>query len=461
MIQPKDRDLLEAYLANELDCDEIKSLELRLCTEEDLARLMIEVSSEETVIREWTELQRSQLWYSKLVTETTVSHSSFYLSRSFLVAMLILAITLTSWFGVHQWADPLIVSDSSQPENVAIVDALSDGELRTQNILCVVNDHLQTGRQYHLDQGVLQLQMDSGVNVVIAGPTTFQFLNSNALRLLQGTMTAHVSQKAIGFEVQTPTLEIIDLGTRFGVHVNKEGVSETHVFQGVVNGFSLKQGSPQGLPQRLSAGQSIKRSPGKEIVLSDTDSDLLFAKCLMQESRIHQLSGDLKLLSNLPVSLKSGEFTSNEHIHVFQERQNISLPEEIRCFVPIQNNKGQFQEDVIQKGTKVDVYYLHHDAHHPGHPEFSDQKTTLTMKGEVHFKGQVLGILQTDPLLLQTDQSLGNPDVRYEKSHVRVAEDETKLLPGRSSLYLNWILSRAEGLKSMNAMRVIVAAEEK
>lgn len=461
MIQPEDRDLLEAYLATELDGDELKAFELRLCTEEDLARLMIEVSSEETVIREWAELQRSQLWYSKLVNDTSVSQSSTYLSNPFLVGMLFLTITLTSLFGVYHWADLSSVSTLKQPEDVAIVDALSDGELKTQNLLCLVNDHLQTGRQYHLDQGVLQLQMDSGVDVVIAGPTTFQFLSSNALRLLQGTMTAKVSQKAIGFKVQTPTLDIVDLGTRFGVHVNKEGVSETHVFQGVVNGFSLQKGSPRGAPQRLTAGQSVKRSPGQELVLSNTDSNQIFATCLLQESRIHQLSGDLKLLPKMPASLRAGDFTSNKHIYVFLERQSFSLPEDIRCNVPIQNSDEQFQEDVIKKGTKVDVYYIHNDAHHPGNPEFSDQKTTLSMKGELHFKSQVLGILQTDFLLLQTDQSLGNPDVRYEERQVRVAEDEIKLLPDNSSLYLNWILSREDGHKSMNAMRVIVVAEEK
>lgn len=460
MIHPEDRDLLEAYLAAELDDDELKILELRLCSEEDLARLMIEISSEETVIREWIELQRTQQWYRNLVNEAPASKSRSFFSKSFLTGSLLFTISLTTLFGMFHWVAPLIVSVFNLSENAAIVNVLSDGDLRTQDTLCVVNDRLQTGRQYFLNQGLLQLQMNSGVDVVIAGPTTFQLINSNAMRLVRGTMTAKVSHDAIGFEVQTPTLKIVDLGTRFGVDVNEEGTTETHVFQGAVNGFSLKKGIAQGSPQRLIAGQSVKRSPGKEIVFSNTDSVLLFAACLMQESRIRQLTGDLKLLPQMPASLGKGEFTSNEHIYVFLEQQNFNLPEDIHCYVPMQNSKDQFKESVIKKGTKVDVYYIHHDAHHPGHPEYSDQKTMFTTQGELHFKSQVLGILQTDSLLLQTDPSLGNPDVYYEKRNIRVAEDEIKILRDKSSLYLNWILSRENNHGSMNAMRVIVATEE-
>ena len=162
----------------------------------------------------------------------------------------------------------------------------------------------------------------------------------------------------------------------------------------------------------------------------------------------------------MPDSLVRGKFTSNKHIYVFLERQNFKLPEDVLCNVPIQNGKDQFKEEVLKKGTKVDVYYIHHDAHHFGHPEFSDQKTMFTAQGELHFKSQVLGILQTDSFLLQTDPSLGNPDVHYEKRDIRVAEDEIKLLPDKSSLYLKWILSREKNHGSMNAMRVIVATEE-
>jgi len=464
MIHPEDRDLLEAYLAAELDDDELKTLELRLCSEEDLARLMIEISSEETVIREWMELQRTQQWYRKLVNESPASKSHSFFSKSFLAGSLLFTISLITFFGMFHWVAPLIVSVFNLSENVAIVDVLSDGDLRTQDTLCVVNDRLQTGRQYYLNQGMLQLQMDSGVDVVIAGPTTFQLINSNAMRLLRGTMTAKVSQDAIGFEVQTPTLKIVDLGTRFGVHADEAGVSETHVFQGIVNYSKWKKGNVHGPPKLLTAGQSVKQSPNGKFIQSNTNSEILFAKCLMREAGIHKLSGAMNYLSEMPASLKEGSFSSNNNIHVFLERKNFQLPVDIICNTPIQDNKeiskkepqGQYKSGVIKQGTKVDVYYIHHGIHPADNPELPVQKSGESfLKGDIRFKNRILGILPTDTLLLQTDEILGNPDVQYEKRSIRSAEDTIQLLPDNSSLHLDWIL----GVSRLNVVRVIVAAD--
>ena len=58
MIHIDDRDLLEAYLDLELDAEKLKAVELRLCTEEDLARFLVEISCEESILREWSDLQR-------------------------------------------------------------------------------------------------------------------------------------------------------------------------------------------------------------------------------------------------------------------------------------------------------------------------------------------------------------------------------------------------------------------
>ena len=47
------------------------------------------------------------------------------------------------------------------------------------------------------------------------------------------------------FVIRTPTATVTDLGTEFGVEVNKEGATDTHVFIGEVQ---IATGSGQGLP---------------------------------------------------------------------------------------------------------------------------------------------------------------------------------------------------------------------
>ncbi len=85
-----------------------------------------------------------------------------------------------------------------------------------------------------LEEGFVELTLDEGVHVVIEGPTQFQVLGANALLLKQGRLVASVPSMAIGFTVTTPTAEVIDLGTEFGVTVGENAETDVIVFRGKV-----------------------------------------------------------------------------------------------------------------------------------------------------------------------------------------------------------------------------------
>ncbi|VAX41808.1 hypothetical protein MNBD_PLANCTO02-3329, partial [hydrothermal vent metagenome] len=281
-----DRDWLEAYLDNQLLPAEREKLEKRLCLEDDLADLLVSIVNHEAVIQEWVALQTTSSWSFHIPSRSSV-RSLLLPAAKFLVAgLLLIAVTIASWMGIYYLSAPLfnkapqqlstpIATPTTPPtttpvaKNIAIIKTIFEGELRSQDILFVVNDHLKTGQQYHLEEGLLELEMSSGTKIAIAGPTTFQLLDSNKLRLLHGTITANVPHKAIGFTVNTPTIKVVDLGTQFGVHVNKEGVSETHVFKGIVDCFAVEGKESNLPPQRLTAGKSLKRQAGGELVQSD------------------------------------------------------------------------------------------------------------------------------------------------------------------------------------------------
>ncbi len=85
-----------------------------------------------------------------------------------------------------------------------------------------------------LESGWLHLQFYNGVKVVLEGPADFEILSMEESFCWQGRVHASVPPHAQGFVVHTPTGELVDHGTDFGVEVNSDGSSEIHVFDGEV-----------------------------------------------------------------------------------------------------------------------------------------------------------------------------------------------------------------------------------
>lgn len=86
---------------------------------------------------------------------------------------------------------------------------------------------------YALDAGMLQVVYANGATVLVQAPARFSLVSPQAMRLQSGRLTARVPESAIGFIVDTPTAQVVDLGTEFGVSAG-DNASEVHVFEGEV-----------------------------------------------------------------------------------------------------------------------------------------------------------------------------------------------------------------------------------
>ena len=86
---------------------------------------------------------------------------------------------------------------------------------------------------HSLKAGLVQLELFSGVHVVIEGEAEFEILSPMEMRLKSGKMRASVPEPAHGFIVHTPNGEIVDLGTEFALDASEEG-SELHVIDGEI-----------------------------------------------------------------------------------------------------------------------------------------------------------------------------------------------------------------------------------
>lgn len=121
-----------------------------------------------------------------------------------------------------------------------------------------------------LKTGIAHFNLSSGVSVLVEGPAEVDFRGDDRLHLKRGKLTAEVPPFARGFTVSTPTAEIIDLGTEFGVSASDAGKTEVQVFKGRVSVQPLAIGSGQrGEPVILLAGQSncVEATDGGEALV--------------------------------------------------------------------------------------------------------------------------------------------------------------------------------------------------
>lgn len=117
---------------------------------------------------------------------------------------------------------------------VARVTGLSDCEWPEGEQGLKFGDTLAPGQRLRLTKGVLQLTYDAGTRVMLEGPVDMVMTTAIEAKLSSGKIAAAVPRFARGYTILTPTAEVVDLGTEFGVAVDKLGDSEIHVFDGDV-----------------------------------------------------------------------------------------------------------------------------------------------------------------------------------------------------------------------------------
>jgi hypothetical protein len=114
------------------------------------------------------------------------------------------------------------------------------------------------GEPLELASGTVELKLKKGVTLAIEGPARWSIDDNNRATLTLGKLVAKVPQLAIGFTLDTPAGQIVDLGTEFGVEVAADGVAEINVFEGQV-----KAKSDAGEAKLLTAGNAVRLNAGR------------------------------------------------------------------------------------------------------------------------------------------------------------------------------------------------------
>jgi ferric-dicitrate binding protein FerR (iron transport regulator) len=108
--------------------------------------------------------------------------------------------------------------------------------------------------------GAMALTLRNGVELVIEGPANLDLLGELKAVLRSGSVVVKMPKGMDGFRVETPTTEVLDLGTEFAVKVGRDALTDVQVFDGAVLAAARPGGIGGGFPRRLEAGEAARFS---------------------------------------------------------------------------------------------------------------------------------------------------------------------------------------------------------
>jgi hypothetical protein len=129
---------------------------------------------------------------------------------------------------------------------------------------------MRPGKVLRLERGLAEIDFERGARVILQGPAALELVSNNRAKLHFGSVAVRVPPAARGFIMESARGEIVDLGTEFGLSVDKSGNSEVHVFEGEI------EAAPVGVEGKkhfvkLLENQSA-RINGHEVVLDPAGS---------------------------------------------------------------------------------------------------------------------------------------------------------------------------------------------
>ncbi len=137
-----------------------------------------------------------------------------------------------------------------------------------------VGRNVALGQAYALSSGLMEITYTTGAKVILQGPCTYEVESGRGGFLSLGRLTARMEKlSAISdqqseipnpksqiskFVVRTPTAVVTDLGTEFGVEVDADGRTESHVFAGEVRIALVGDKGEPDQTATLRAGQTAR-----------------------------------------------------------------------------------------------------------------------------------------------------------------------------------------------------------
>lgn len=317
------------------------------------------------------------------------------------------------WQGMETPAQqPTVVARIQQARNLKWTDTALP---RTHG------SELLTG-SYKLTRGLLELRLNRGAEVVLEAPCEFQLLGANAMQLDEGKLVATVPPRAVNFTVKTDKADFVDLGTVFGISVDRgAGDTDAAVIDGrvIVNSQAGDADAASSVVELTRGQATTVRQDGSidhPTHVSNDRINTLFGRGLDMSNRIVRKTDNIKALTVPPPSLEWDQLESDEHIFLLTEKQGVVLDRDL----PVDEGGIERTTDegdtwfAAPKGVRVRSYLLHADTLRKKH---ETGRTFYT--GELAFSSQILGVIVRDDGLVQSDALFKLDGIRMESQIAR------------------------------------------
>lgn len=222
----QDEELLQALFDHLITETEFEQLEGRLLDDEEFRSLFHDYARLHHVLSEEFEGQ-SQVGSPRLRAFRPAQVPRRLFVQSFLsAAAIVVALLVAAYFVTVTVQKPGPVTGVVfGPDTSAAILHEEGGSSLTE---------LREGSTLTVEHGTVALSLPSGVRALVEGPAEVVGQEDNSLRLLSGRAWFDVPSEAVGFTCLTPSLEVVDLGTRFGIHSGDGQPDSVHVLKGEV-----------------------------------------------------------------------------------------------------------------------------------------------------------------------------------------------------------------------------------
>ncbi len=237
----------------------------------------------------------------------TIGYFSQEIPFSLLIATVVTTLGLLAGSFVYVTHHNQFVTDTSRPsrspsdraiaqadiECVGRVTGMADVKWANINTSTERGNGVPLGRKYALTSGLMEITYDTGASVILQGPVTYEVDSRDGGFLSVGKLTARLEKKGKRvassnpqslipnpslstihyplFTIKTPTATVTDLGTEFGVNVDREGITETEVFVGEISVASADKQWKEGRETMVVRQGHIARVTKETIRLSAAD----------------------------------------------------------------------------------------------------------------------------------------------------------------------------------------------
>lgn len=143
-------------------------------------------------------------------------------------------ITLIATFGWFKTPEESPAVAESEAKSFVTIKQVRAARWESGNLPTSEGARLGAGTM-RLTEGLVTLHFDSGAKMNLEAPSELTLIDAMNVQLVKGTVVVDIPDSAIGFQVKTPSANVVDFGTRFSVSVAPgTGGTRTQVYEGLV-----------------------------------------------------------------------------------------------------------------------------------------------------------------------------------------------------------------------------------